>query len=347
MITTKSKRRIPLLYLLEGIISGAVSALSLPPFGFWILALVGTAAFYMLLQASGPKRRMMIGFGFAVGYFGISYAWVTSLVFGGWIALVIFQMIITGVASLLVPAHRPGRWGTASMFGFATVMVLADQLRWSWPFGGMPIGALSLGQAASPLGQLARIGGPILIELATFLAGACIGELALRSAGLWHDELRHPHLHPQLRRDGKIVAKASNPTRPGEPVAFNLGPIAIAIAIVIVVAIADFVAPDGGHSHSRIRIAAVQGGGARGLHAIFTDADIVFARQLSPTEQIPPMPRIDLVVWPEDVISLSEPVVNSSAGNEVARQARRLDSTLVAGVTQTVGQSKFLNEAVA
>jgi apolipoprotein N-acyltransferase len=54
-----------------------------------------------------------------------------------------------------------------------------------------------------------------------------------------------------------------------------------------------------------------------------------------------------LVLWPEDVISLSGPLRGSSQGEEVAQFARQLHTTLVAGVTEPAGPTAFRNEIVA
>jgi apolipoprotein N-acyltransferase len=58
-------------------------------------------------------------------------------------------------------------------------------------------------------------------------------------------------------------------------------------------------------------------------------------------------PPVDLVVWPEDVVALSQPLEGSPQGAQLSEIARSLHTTLVAGVTETVSTTKFRNEVVA
>ncbi len=54
-----------------------------------------------------------------------------------------------------------------------------------------------------------------------------------------------------------------------------------------------------------------------------------------------------LVVWPEDVVSLPGPLAGTTAEQTLAREARRLRTTLLVGVTETVTSETFRNEVVA
>ncbi len=296
-----------------GLFGGVLAALAVPPFGYWPLAIAGTALLYAAVRSASPRRRLLAGFAFGLGFFGIGYAWVANLVAGGWIALTVFEAGLTALACLAIRGAGPSlrSWRPT---GFATTMVLADAFRWWWPFGGMPIGSVALGQAAAPLGQLGRVGGPLLVEGATFVLGACLGELL---AGTRERPLRFP--------TGVLVILTT-----------TAGLIAL-----------SYGAPDGGTPAGHLRVALVQGGGVRGLHALFTDASIVYQRQLKPTLSLPDRPRPDLVVWPEDVIALDRPLAGSPEAGQVGDAARRLHTTLVAGVTETVGSMAFRNEAVA
>ena len=57
------------------------------------------------------------------------------------------------VAGALVPPDHRRR--TA----FSAALVLAELLRWTWPFGGVPLATMAMGQVSGPLGSTARIGG--------------------------------------------------------------------------------------------------------------------------------------------------------------------------------------------
>ena len=294
---------------LKCLVAGVIVAFSLPPFGFWILAPIGIAILYRQLDNTTYRQRFLLGFIFGIGYFGISYYWITALVVAGYIVLLIFESLLNGVASSLsrTAISSTSRIGT-KVLRFAAIFTLIDEFRWSWPFGGMPMGSISLGQASSPIGQLGRVGGPLLVEFVVFLLGASIAEIFSR-----------------------------NFTSAIKPIG--------AIALISLIAIAF--APNGGGPISRLKVASVQGGGTRGLHAIYTNANLVYERQLIPTEKLKPSEHIGLILWPEDVIALSEPLNVSQANWQVAQIAKYLHTTLVAGVTQTIGASHFLNEAVS
>ncbi len=285
---------------LKPTLAGLLTSLSVAPFGFWILGPLGIALLYRQLYNKTARQRLLVGFLFALGYFAISYLWVTSLVAAGYVVLVIFEALLTGIGTCLT---KP-----PNLVRFAGVLTLVDAFRWTWPFGGMPMGSLALGQAASPLGQLGRLGGPLLVEFVTILIGAAIGEATVRN-------------HRPVGRY------------------FVFG--------VLVVLVAVLVAPDGGARVGTIRVAVVQGGGPRGLHAVFVNPALVTNRELVLTEKLKRSEHINLVLWPEDVISLSEPLALSQIDQVMGNLARRLNSTLEAGVTITTGSSQFYNQAVA
>ncbi len=72
-------------------------------------------------------------------------------------------MLGLGIAA--APAGR-GRW--PALVGTWT---RAELLRWSWPFGGVPLANLAVGQVAGPLAPVARIGGMLLLVAVTVLVG--------------------------------------------------------------------------------------------------------------------------------------------------------------------------------
>ena len=59
---------------------------------------------------------------------------------------------------------------------------LAEALRMTWPFGGLPLGGVFLGQANGPLVELARLGGPLLVTAGVWTGGVAIATLVTRLA---------------------------------------------------------------------------------------------------------------------------------------------------------------------
>ncbi|MBW3573498.1 MAG: apolipoprotein N-acyltransferase [Actinobacteria bacterium] len=114
-------------------------------------------------------------------------------------------------------------------------------------------------------------------------------------------------------------------------------------ATVGLVTLAGALAPHG-HAVADIGVVAAQSGGPRGLRAVDNpgdgrlDAAIGAARRLQGDA--------DLVVLPENAITIDGEVAASDAGRQVAALADDLDATVVAGVVERAGD-RFRNLAVA
>lgn len=311
--------------------AGVLLALSVPPFGFWPLAFVGAGLLFWRLGRLGLAARLVAGWFAGLGCFVVGLWWAGHFNWYGAAVLMAAESLFTAVAAALVPPRR-GR-----LPAFAGAFTLLEAARWRWPFGGLPLGGVWLGQASSPVLATARVGGPLLMTLAVFAGGAALAAVVGPPlAELW-DSAGGPRYDDGRRADGG-----------GRPA--TAGAVVLA-ALVVVVALSATVAPDGGPPARTAEVAAVQGGGRRGLSAEQVDPATVFAAQDAATTRraVDPggRPRATLVVWPEDVISPSGPLAGSPEARTVARLARALDATVVAGVTVTVSSTAFRNEIVA
>jgi apolipoprotein N-acyltransferase len=94
-----------------------------------------------------------------------------------------------------------------------------------------------------------------------------------------------------------------------------------------------------------LRVAYVQGGGPRGLRAVENTETDVFGNQVDATARV--RTPVDLVVWPEDVIDLTGPIAEDAIRFDVGALATKLEATLIAGVVEDSGETKFRNAAVA
>jgi apolipoprotein N-acyltransferase len=120
----------------------------------------------------------------------------------------------------------------------------------------------------------------------------------------------------------------------------------VALLIAAVIVLAGRIGPDGGSRTGPVwRVAVVQGGGPRGLHAVESDPEIVFQRQMVASAAL--QGPLDLVLWPEDVLQVERPVSETPEGAQVGRLARRLGATVVVGVVEDQGRDHFRNAAVA
>ncbi|HUY29800.1 MAG TPA: apolipoprotein N-acyltransferase [Acidimicrobiales bacterium] len=293
--------------------AGACVAASVPPGHAYVLAPVGVALLAHANAGRPAGRRFAHGATAGIAQFAFGLHWALQFTAFGYVALVVVEAAFVAVACAVAPGGR-GR-----VAGLAAALVLGEWARSSWPFGGMPIGGVALGQAGGPLVALARVGGPALVVAAVALAGTA------------------------MEATGTAVARAAR-ERDTRRLVAGVGP-AIALVAVAASAVLGAHAPDGGPVRGRLAVAAVQGGGRRGLSELDVPAADVLAAQLAATSRL--RPGAALVVWPEDSLSLAGPLRRSSAATLLGTVARRLDATLVAGVTEPAGPRHFRNEVVA
>ena len=289
------------------LVGGALAGLSLPPLGWWPLAPVGLALVAAALRSQRPGARLLTGLTAGIGQFFVALAWALQFSVAGYVALALVEACFLAVAALLVP---PGRGRIPCLAGAVT---LAEWARWHWPFGGLPLGGIALGQVGGPLGDTARVGGALLVVGLAALGGAGLAALAVAAA---------------TRRPRAAL--------PG----------ALALAVVAALAGAGYAAPDGGSPRPRsIDAALVQGGGRRGLDQLQVPPSVVLQAAFRATRLVPR--HVDLIVWPEDVVAMNGPFTGSGVAAELSGVARRHHATLLAGVTVPVGTSRFRNEIVA
>ncbi|MBO0713677.1 MAG: apolipoprotein N-acyltransferase [Acidimicrobiales bacterium] len=300
-------------------VAGALLALSVPPFGLWPLGAVGLCVLYLRLARQGLGARLVVGFCTAVAWLVPSLWFATAFTGLGFLAMVLIESCFLTAGAALVP---PGR-GRA--LAFPGAVTLAEAGRDLWPFGGVPVGGLDLGQADGWLLPAGRLGGHLLIVGTLALAGVALAEASLAIL--------------QAIRGPAPTAARRTPPRPSVPGSLVAGLTAAGVAAAAVVA--GHLAPAGGPPHGTVRVAAVQGGGPLGLRKPQGSAARVYVAQLVQTDLL--RRPVDLVVWPEDVIALRRPLVASPVDAEMGDLARSLGATLLAGVTEPVGTSQFRN----
>src|SRR5262249_46013130 len=114
-------------------------------------------------------------------------------------------------------------------------------------------------------------------------------------------------------------------------------------AVVVIVMALGSVAP-AGHDNGRVSIAAVQGGGPRGIRAQNSDMNAVFLRHVRATANVPPGTQV--ILWPEDVVDVDE-LAGPPEQQTLSNLAKAHQATLIAGVVEDVGCCHFRNAAVA
>ena len=292
--------------------AGVLLALSLPPWGWWPLGLAGAGVFYWRLGGLRLRARVWSGWLAGLGCYAIGLFWARSFNWYGAVVLILVEALFFAAAAALTPPTR-GR-----ALAFVAACTLAEAVRMTWPFGGLPLGGVFLGQADGPLVQLARLGGPLLIT-----AGVWAGGVAVATLVTWLWALRSGTTAPSV-----------------------VGGVVIAVGVAALT-VAGAVVPDGGPPVGTVRVALVQGGGQRGLSEEQVSPSTVYDAQLSATYAVATArPHPELVVWPEDVVALDRPLAGSPEAATLSRLARSLRTTLVVGVTEPASSTTFRNEIV-
>ena len=293
------------------LVGGGVIACSLPPIGPWFLAPVGLGALFLISEDRSAACRARIGALVGIGQFSIGCAFALEFTGLGYVVLVGFESVLVALTCVAIPPRR------ARLAGFVGAVTLLEWVRYTWPFGGMPLGGITLSQSGGPFADVARIGGPLVVAAAAATLGAGFGSLG----GAVLATTRH---QPNTR-------------------SYVWG--AIAIVASGIVAVAGAVTGDGGRAVRFASIAIVQGGGRRGV----TSLEVPPTRSFGATAAVIRRVRgpIDLVVCPEDALALDGPLSGSRKAALFASFARRLHATLLAGVTIPVDRTRFLNEIVA
>lgn len=287
------------------LVSGALVGLSLPPWGWWPLSIIGIAVFFALCSMSASRREIFfIGALFAFAWFALGMIWMWWLTPPGYLVAIILFATFHGAAALV--ADEIGSPSISRPITHA----LAEVLRFSFPFGGVPLATLPMALSQTRVATLVSIGGPVLATWFIFQLAATFTAFFSR---------RESRLHVFRMTVGLLMILSV--------------PI-FSSAISTTVATSDF-----------LRVAMVQGGGPQGVLAINASARDAFDRHMLVTKTLKVEDNLDAVIWPENVIDVSQ-FSNSKEFNEVLAEAKRLNTQFVVGITEDSGVAEFTNAQV-
>lgn len=140
-------------------IAGLLVAASMPPWGWWPLAIVGLWMFAAVARTRRDSAPFTTSFVFAVAWFLPAMAWMWFLTAPGYLLAVILFAALHGIAGLIASRlSYDERSYTASL---VLCVALVETLRLSWPFGGVPLATLAISQASSPLAAVSPFVGVI------------------------------------------------------------------------------------------------------------------------------------------------------------------------------------------
>ena len=279
--------------------AGTLVALSLPPWGFWPLAVIGVMLFEIALgRAPSARRRMLLGYLFGAGWMYLGMAWMVQLTLPGYL---VAGSVFAGfhlVAELVAPI---GPW---RVIGRPAAHALAEAVRFSFPFGGVPLATLGMSQVGGPLVGVVRVGGVIALTWLVFQLGMSLVDIGR--------QVRDRH-------EGSRILDAPQA--------------AIGLGVVVVIVAVSFVTPRGTATGETLAIAAVQGGGEQGTSALDVPPRLVTERHLEATRSIPTGTDLDLVLWPENTIDV-DVFEGSEIAGLIAAEAARLEAPFAVGVTE-------------
>lgn len=244
-------------------LAGALVAFGLPPWGWWPTSILGVALFVALTRKTigePPRRQFALGFVFAASWFAPGMGWMWFLTAPGYVIAVVLFATFHGLAAIVGPRAR------LPLVGVVLAHTLAETLRLSFPFGGVPLASLAIATASSPLAPLSRLGGPLLVTVVVWSIGV-------------------------------LIASSTRATRSRNFV--------VTLAVVAALLVAVETLPHAHDVGETRRIAAVQGGGPQGTLAINTNSRDVVDRHLAATRLVTDG-DLDMVVWPENVIDVDD-----------------------------------------
>lgn len=287
---------------LTALAGGALVAFSMPPWGWWPAAFVGLGLFDLSIRHLAARARLRTGMVFGAAWYAPSTLWMWDLSPPGYFIAGVLFAVLYGVGAVAVPAAG---WGRSVAMASAITVVAA--VRWSWPFGGVPLATLAMSQVAGPLAPTVRLFGSLTLVALAGLIGSALANLA---------EARP---RQALAAVAVVVVAVV-----GARFAHRAHPSAqIEVAIV----------QGGGPQNTRaINTSARE---------VF-DRHVEATEQLLLGDA-----SLDLVLWPEDVVHSVGPIEQDSQYVEMVSLARKLDAPLIAGIIESFrDDGYFLNASI-
>lgn len=285
-------------------------AASLPPWGFWPLALLGIVVFELsMLDTGGSRSRRSLFLGgwlFGVGWLAPGMAWMWFLTAPGYVVAVALFASLHGAAAALAPR------GASGLLARPAAHTLAEAVRLVVPFGGVPLATLGISQVAGPLAALARVGGVLLVTWVTFQIGVTLARVAT----------------------DRRSARASIA-------------VAACLAVVALAAVAPRGA-DTGETITIAAVQGGGPQGTRAVDTpdqVVIDRHLEATRTIP--DDAGRLGGVDLVLWPENVIDVDGvPFAGSPAHQQVIDEAERIGAPFSVGITEDAGPGRFTNAQV-
>jgi apolipoprotein N-acyltransferase len=156
-------------------VAGLLLGASLPPWGWWPLAFPGLALLDRLVADQPAWTRFRRGWLVAAALLFPTMSWLFTFTAPGYVIACAYYSAIFGLACMACPPSAPGRW-----IALPGAWTLAEAFRDRWPFGGVPVSRLEMGQVSSLRVNVVRVGGPLLLDLLTVAVGVVLAAAIAR-----------------------------------------------------------------------------------------------------------------------------------------------------------------------
>ncbi|MBD7980565.1 apolipoprotein N-acyltransferase [Oerskovia merdavium] len=186
-MSTREPSRWLLILLAAG--GGLLTNAAFPDRGWWPLAFLGVAAYFLAMRRDGAWWNALVGFVWGLAFFLPHIQWAqiaTDTV--PWLALSVLEAVFLALLGAMWTWVRRigfvGRNLAWQVVTFSVLWVAIEQWRSEFPFGGFPWGRLAFSQVDSLLGRTAWLGGGLLVSLLTAAIGVLLAVFLLESRRL-------------------------------------------------------------------------------------------------------------------------------------------------------------------
>jgi len=150
-------------------------------YDIWLLTILAISIFYRRLVDQPLQKRLLVTFGFTVGFFVPHLWWISVL---GYDALLLLSLLCIVLFALIafLPLHSNNFW---SKLEFASTWALIELVRSHYPWGGFGWGLLGYSQTTGPLVQYSRYANVALVAFVVVLIAAMVSDFRILNPNIF------------------------------------------------------------------------------------------------------------------------------------------------------------------
>ncbi len=162
--------------LLLALVSGGLLATSFEPLTWWWFTPFCLAGLALSVAGLRPRRAWWPALAFAVAFYFPHIVWMRAVSTGAWLALAALEALFyAALGPVLVVVMRHRAWPLWAAGAWA----LAETVRSSWPFSGMPWGRLGFGVMDTPVAPSLAYVGATGVGFGLALGSFCLAAAVL------------------------------------------------------------------------------------------------------------------------------------------------------------------------